>query len=418
MSISSPAPANVIEVLLVEDNEADAEAISEQLQDAEIECAGCPRFSLDRAARLSEAKHRLAATCPDVILLDLSLPDSFGYTTFEEISASYPAFPVLVLSGLDDADLAVQAVRNGAQDYLVKGSFSAPVLSRALRYAVERKRAEDARTKLARERAEAEAALQARDALIGEIAHDLKNPLTVIKAQAERIGRRLLAQQPLPAERVAEASQQISAKVVQMQSMLDELLDVTRLEAGHALDLRLERTDLVGLVSNVVDQCRERGTQHELVFEADDDAITGDWDAMRLTRVLCNLLDNAIKYSPRGGTVRVRLSREVADAQTWVKATVTDMGVGIPADELPHIFDRFYRASNVAGRIAGTGIGLGAARQIVEQHGGSIEVESHEGHGSTFTVRLPAAPDGEPGIALRGAVGAAEPSSPTRITTA
>ncbi|MBV8087232.1 MAG: response regulator [Chloroflexi bacterium] len=413
MIATPPATVSIISVLLVEDNDADADLISEQLQDAELECPDWPRFTLTRAGRLSEAKHQLAAQCPEVILLDLSLPDSVGYSTFEQVAAFCPTAPVVVLSGLDDADLAVQAVRHGAQDYLVKGTFSAPALSRALRYAVERKHADEVRSKLARDRAEAEAALQARDAFISAIAHDLKNPLTVIKGQADRIGRRLLAQQPLPTDSLEAAAQQISTTALQMHSMIDELLDVARLEAGHALDLRLEPTDLVSLVSTVLEQFRDRTAQHELVFQAEPANLAGSWDSVRLTRVLCNLLDNAIKYSPRGGVIRVRVTREFVDNQTWAAVSVEDCGVGIPPGDLPRIFDRFYRASNVAGHIAGTGIGLGAARQIVEQHGGSIDVESHEGRGSTFTLRLPTAADREPGVVVRDSLGAAEPSNAT-----
>jgi len=103
-------------------------------------------------------------------------------------------------------------------------------------------------------------------------------------------------------------------------------------------------------------------------------------------RVLGNLVSNALAYSPRGGAVTVTVDRE---RDEWAILQVSDHGLGIPATDLPHIFERFHRGGNVAGRIAGSGIGLAAVRQIVEQHGGTITVESREGKGSTFTVRLP-----------------------------
>jgi signal transduction histidine kinase len=119
------------------------------------------------------------------------------------------------------------------------------------------------------------------------------------------------------------------------------------------------------------------------------------WDAVRLARVLDNLVGNAIKYSPEGGPIVVTISRETTAAGTrWAVLSVRDQGVGIPPSDLPHVFERFYRGRNITAEIAGTGIGLASARQIVEQHTGTISVESHAGQGSTFTVRLPLEPGG------------------------
>lgn len=114
-------------------------------------------------------------------------------------------------------------------------------------------------------------------------------------------------------------------------------------------------------------------------------------DAVRLDRVIGNLLSNAIKYSPQGGTITVKVSREEREDKTggFAVVEVTDQGLGIPSADLPHIFDQFRRAANVTGRILGTGIGLANCLQIVRQHGGTIAVTSLEGSGTTFLVRLP-----------------------------
>jgi signal transduction histidine kinase len=122
------------------------------------------------------------------------------------------------------------------------------------------------------------------------------------------------------------------------------------------------------------------------------DQILGQWDSARLRRVLNNLLGNAVRYSPGGGHITVDLS--VQDGMAVL--TVADQGVGIPPEDRPHVFERFRRGSNVEGRIAGTGIGLADVLQVVEQHGGTVTVESEVGRGSTFTVRLPLAPAGGP----------------------
>jgi signal transduction histidine kinase len=125
--------------------------------------------------------------------------------------------------------------------------------------------------------------------------------------------------------------------------------------------------------------------RHELRLESEAELI-GAFDISRLRRVLNNLVDNAIKYSPQGGDVIVRLGHEPADTAVL---EVEDHGLGIPATDVSRIFDRFQRASNVEGRFAGTGIGLASARHIVESHAGSIEVDSREGAGTLFRVRLP-----------------------------
>jgi signal transduction histidine kinase len=119
--------------------------------------------------------------------------------------------------------------------------------------------------------------------------------------------------------------------------------------------------------------------------------LVGEWDVVRLQRAFSNLLDNAIKYSPRGGEVVIAVEESSQDRSSHAKVTVTDQGIGIPEVDLPHVFDRFYRAGNVDRTTTGSGIGLAGVRQIVEQHGGLIEIHSVEGGGTTVTVMLPIA---------------------------
>ena len=141
-------------------------------------------------------------------------------------------------------------------------------------------------------------------------------------------------------------------------------------------------------------QFRGLGTtdQHRLSVSGEGHGVLmGCWDPDRLEQVLGNLLTNAIKYSPDGGTVDVTLATVEDEAGVWAHLSVRDRGLGIPADDLPRLFERFHRGGNVAGRIAGNGLGLAGAHQIVRQHGGTIAVDSEMGRGSTFTVRLPLA---------------------------
>ena len=165
-----------------------------------------------------------------------------------------------------------------------------------------------------------------------------------------------------------------------MTTQLDELIDLARLQAGQPLEIRREPTDLVALASELAAEPGERDVRHRIQVESLVAELVGQWDGARLSRVLDNLISNAVKYSPNGDEVYVRLSRD----EGYAVLQVEDHGLGIPADDLPRIFDRFHRAANVTGRIDGIGLGLAGARQIVNAHG-SIAIQSQEGVGTTVT---------------------------------
>lgn len=237
---------------------------------------------------------------------------------------------------------------------------------------------------------EAQAAVRVRDEFLSSATHDLKTPLTVIKAQAQLLQRRAARSSGPDAEKMAEESGRISVATTKMVSLVDQMLDVASLQMGKPIELRRLDTDLVQLAHEAARELTEPGGRHRIVVTATKAKIIGRWDAARLERVFGNLLSNALKYSPAGGEVGVVVDEvEGDDGQPWATLSVTDPGVGIPNDELAHVFDRFFRARNVVGRIAGTGIGLAGVRQIVEDHGGRISIASEEGKGTTVTVHLP-----------------------------
>lgn len=269
------------------------------------------------------------------------------------------------------ADLAL------AEEMARRASLS---LANALLYATEQ-----------RARVEAEAAVRVRDELFALVSHDLKSPLTVILGQAHLAQRRLEATDRLPVASVVKSLEVIRGVVTRMNAQIDELLDIARLRAGQALALQSHHVDLVALARRLTAESQQLTARHQIVVETSLQELTGTFDAVRLERVLHNLLDNAIKYSPQGGAITVTVDCEEDEEGGWVVLQVRDQGLGIPPAELPTIFERFKRASNVTGRITGTGLGLSSARQIVEQHGGSITVSSTVGQGTTFTVRLPMA---------------------------
>jgi signal transduction histidine kinase len=236
-------------------------------------------------------------------------------------------------------------------------------------------------------RAAAEAAIKARDEFVAVVSHDLRNPLTALKGHIQMVRRRAARGEVPTAPQLVERLNTIESSIGSLSRQIDELYDATQLQAGRLLDVRPRPTDLVALTRECVARHEEISEAHHIRVETELTELVGNWDTARLERVLANLLSNAIKYTPGGDDILVHVERD--DSAALV--TITDHGLGVPAADLPHIFERYRRASNVGGQIAGSGLGLAGARDIVEQHGGTISVESVEGRGSTFAVRLPLA---------------------------
>jgi signal transduction histidine kinase len=239
-----------------------------------------------------------------------------------------------------------------------------------------------------RKRAEAE-----RSAFLDALAHDVKNPLAAVKMQSQLLRRRL-RQGAADPDRLETGLGSIEEAADRATALIDELLDAARLREGRSLELRVAPTDVVALAEACAEQVRRTTTEHQVRVAADVPELVGEWDGARLARVLGNLLKNAVTYSPHGGEIVVRVQCEEHAGHSWAVVAVADHGIGVPEADLPRLFERFHRGSNVAGRIAGAGIGLAGAKQIVEQHGGTISAASVEGVGSTFTLRLPIADEG------------------------
>ncbi len=225
-----------------------------------------------------------------------------------------------------------------------------------------------------------EDAARLKEDFLSAAAHDLKTPLTTLVAQAQFLERRARTNPDAPAD--LPGIQRIVREAKRLSALVMELLDASRLEQGQLLGDR-EPLDLVALAREVAG--REAYRTH-CVTVAAENPVVGTYDPQRIAQVLENLVENAVKYSPEATEVRIGVGQR--DAQATLD--VSDDGIGIPAEDLPRVFDRFYRAANVDDRrFAGMGLGLFICRGIVEQHGGRIWVESTVGAGSTFHVTLP-----------------------------
>jgi PAS domain S-box-containing protein len=230
---------------------------------------------------------------------------------------------------------------------------------------------------------------QERDALYSAATHDLKNPLTVILGRAERLDRQARDPNYSCLRQLVPTFEVMASTAKRTVSLVDELLDVTRARLGRALELNRRPMDLVALLRDAINEYQMSDDQPRIRLVASVDAVIGCWDATRLERLFGNLLSNAVKYSPVGGEIVVDVTVVGKSTDYWAMVKVRDRGMGIPAGDLPYIFEPFKRATNVGARIAGSGIGLTSARYLTEQHGGVITVDSEEGVGSTFIVRLP-----------------------------
>jgi PAS domain S-box-containing protein len=250
-----------------------------------------------------------------------------------------------------------------------------------------RKQAEQERTELlAREqaaRAEAEAALGLRDEFLAIAAHELKTPVTSLRGYAQLLLRHLGAGTGVDPTRLQRAVAAIDQQSEKLTRFIDQLLDVSQLAAGR-LVLQREVTNVGTLIVETVALLQQTTAQHTLraVVAADTVALV---DPLRLEQVLTNLIGNATKFSPLGGTVTVELESPEAG---MLCITVADEGIGIPSEHRAQIFDRFFQAPGAEVR-GGIGLGLAISRQIVQQHGGHLAAEFPEGGGTRMVITLP-----------------------------
>ncbi len=230
---------------------------------------------------------------------------------------------------------------------------------------------------------------RARDEFLSSMSHDLKTPLVSIQGLTELVQQQLLRQGTADGERLAARLGGVVSSTRKMADLINQMLDVTRVQMGQLLELQRVPSDLGVLARQVVEQQQPASPTHRIELDGPAEPVIAEVDAARFERVLANLLSNAIKYSPGGGSIQVNLASEVIGGVGWATVSVTDHGIGILEADLPHVFTSFFRGSNVTGKIQGSGIGLAGARQIVEQHGGFIQARSSPERGTTFLVRIP-----------------------------
>ncbi|HEY63487.1 MAG TPA: HAMP domain-containing protein [Caldilineae bacterium] len=232
---------------------------------------------------------------------------------------------------------------------------------------------------------EVKAARQAQRDFIANVSHDLKTPLTSIQGYAQA----LLDGTATTPEAQRQAASVIYEEATRMHRLVEQLLELARLDAGQIKMARVP-VDLSGLLSSCVERQRLRSQEREITLTLNVPqglSVVGDPD--RLFQVFTNLLDNALSYTPAGGQVEVTAERVEEEDRPWIAVSVTDNGPGIPPEELPRLFERFYRVDKARRRGGGSGLGLAIVKELVEAHGGRVRAESVVGLGTRFTVLLP-----------------------------
>ncbi|MFL5807725.1 MAG: ATP-binding protein [Roseiflexaceae bacterium] len=263
------------------------------------------------------------------------------------------------------------------------------VANQALRAEIaERQRVEEERAKLlVREqqaRADAETAVHVRDQFLSIASHELKTPLTSLLGNTQLL-RRYATRDSTLSERHQQILGVIEQQAIRLKKLIDALLDISRIENGQ-LVLAHMPIDLEVLAQRMVREVQPILRHHTIEFAGAGAPLMVQGDELRLEQVLQNIIQNAVKYSPSGGAITV----QVGVQQRHAHVSISDQGIGIPQQALPHLFQRFYRAENAeAQHISGMGVGLYLVKEIIHLHGGTIEVASTEGAGSTFTIRLP-----------------------------
>lgn len=367
-----------LRILLVDDDEVDRLAIRRALRGAAVDAR------VEEACGAAEAMKALSGDVFDCILLDYYLPGTDGFEVLRNLRRETPRTPVVMLTGHGDEQTAVELMKAGAADYITKNGLSGERLIQSLRYATERQRLESERDELLRReqqaRQEAERANRAKDHFLAILSHDLRTPLTAILGwtrmlRAERVDELRLAR----GLEIIQRNAQVQARLI------EDLVDVSRITSGK-LQLSLRSVDLANVCLSALEAVRpaaeEKRIQLEEHLDASLEPIVGD--SSRLQQVVWNLLTNAIKFTPAGGTVGLRLSA----SESGVELVVADTGRGIPKEFLSRVFEPFSQAAeNVQG---GLGLGLTIVHSIVEMHGGTVRAESEgEGKGATFYITLP-----------------------------
>ncbi len=369
---------------------------------------GCQRvlepegYNVETAVSLQEARQKIQEFAYDLILLDVMMPDGRGIDLLAPIHARDPDTVTIIVTGFATVELAVEAIKSGAYNFISK-PFTADQLLMAVNQALEKRHLsleakrlqaieQEARV-LAQAKEEAERLSEFKSRFTFMVAHELRSPVGGAQSLLRAITH---GKAGSLTDKQREILQRVEARLDQLMELINDLLD---LAASRTLSAEEPLRPVP--VAQILPEMIER-----FAPEAEHKRITLEYEATNeqplivatehgLARIFNNLLSNAIKYTPEGGEVRVKVE-VTADGRVII--SVADTGIGIPAPALARIGEEFFRAENARqSAIVGTGLGLSIVKQMVDSFGGTLDIESREGRGSTFRVEFPRLIEGNGG---------------------
>ena len=373
-----------VRILLIDDDVTDAHLTREALFRSDES-----RYQIDTATSLAEARLRLDQAQYDLVLLDLNLPETTGLDTLRKLKELVDEdVSVIVLTGMEDDDKALEMLGEGAADYICKNDVRSDTISRSVEYTLRRQSLLvelQAANKLLKEKNSRLAKLYATaQQFVDNVSHEFRTPLTVIREFSSIIRDGLVG--PVT-EKQSHHLEKILHRTDDLSLMVDDMLDISKLEAG-LLAVWRRPCQAAELIANVESTIQGRADSRKITFTTEIASNLPDvyCDEEKARRVIINLAINAVKFTPEGGTVKLWARKKGDDVQIGV----ADSGPGISAENLQEIFGRFRQVdTGIHCSTKGFGLGLNIAKELVRLNLGQIDVASTPGHGSTFSFTLP-----------------------------
>lgn len=361
----------IINVLLIEDDDGDALLLSEDLRHDNRY-----QYNIEHVTRLSKALSALKEQNFDIVLSDLSLPDSHGIETVHTLQKS-TSVPVIILTGREDELIADQAIEEGIQDYIVKNNLESYDVANAINYAIQRNKINQSIRQANHMKSE----------FLANMSHEIRTPLNGIIGAADLLQKTT----------VTDAQRKYVDIILQsgetLLALINDILDLSKIEAGE-MHLRPEPVfmqDIIeSIISPFVSKTAEKKIKIQTVYEGNVPEQI-EVDPIRLRQILTNLVGNAVKFVEKGYIKIIVEQRKKVDEITTLRFTVEDTGIGIAADKLDSIFDKFSQAdASTTKKYGGTGLGLAICLRLVQLMNGTMGVRSELGEGSKFWFEISA----------------------------
>jgi len=363
---------NKIELLVIEDDIGDFNLIRKYLKKS-----ANYNFVIGHCTSIADALIFFNKNKPDLILLDLSLPDSTGVQGLQEISKIHPLIPCVILTGVEDDNIIDEALLKGAQEYILKENINPRMLERVIHFAIERNKL---RKNLSIQNVRLKELDEMKSQFVATVSHELRTPLSSISGAISLFEDGIYGDLTKDQEDAMKLMRRNSDRLM---ILINDILDFSRIEAGQ-LEIDMRETHIPSLLKSVLTILESRALKKSCELKIDDmpERLYAYCDESKIYQVILNLVSNAISHNPNGTVIEVGARKEKDRAVIWIQ----DNGNGIPQAFQEKVFDRFFQYNrNEREKNAGTGLGLAICKGLVEAHEGHLKIDSEVGKGSRFT---------------------------------